>query len=258
MKSIKTCIKVILDSAMMILFLLLYRKNVISLTFHEVAGMAVLCLMLVHLLANGSWVKAVTKNLSSSSVSMRTKISWIVDFLLFLCILVMIVTALLISKKLFPLTGGHHSLTPLHFFTASIFLLLSGIHFGLHLQRIVKRFVPGNGKARRAAYAVLAAAGLCICAAGVKGISEIPYQKWISAPFVSMSAQNHPDGNTLRPFSRDAHMEQNHAQQPVHAGTVLLFFMKMLSVLMLFAIPVCVVDWIVSLRKQKLNERMNK
>ena len=54
----------------------------------------------------------------------------VVNALLILSWICVMVTGVLVSKKLFPFQIS--SLNPLHFFSAALALVMTGIHFGLH------------------------------------------------------------------------------------------------------------------------------
>ena len=78
----KTSVKLLLDAFMLIILVLLYKKNVISLVFHEAAGIAICLLIVIHLLLNRKWISGVTQGLCKRETPLRTKISYAVDLLL--------------------------------------------------------------------------------------------------------------------------------------------------------------------------------
>lgn len=194
MKILTSVLKLILDILMFVTLMLLYSKNVISLTFHELAGLIVLFAMLFHVLINGKWVCAVTKKMLDKTFPVKTKVQWVSDFLLLICTLAMLVTSFLISKALLPnFLGGHNNIIPFHFFFASIFLILLGIHVGLHFKYIAN-VITKKREHKKATKITAIVAAIIIAIAGVYSISTTSYRKWITAPF-STSQQQHGSSN---------------------------------------------------------------
>ena len=54
-------LKLALDAIMLILLVLMYKKQVISMEFHEIGGLALIGLFLIHHLVNAKWIGAVTR-----------------------------------------------------------------------------------------------------------------------------------------------------------------------------------------------------
>ena len=198
MKIRTSVLKLILDILMFVTLMLLYSKNVISLTFHELTGLIVLFVMLFHVLINGKWVCAVTKKMFDKSFSVRTKFLWVMDFLLLICTLAMLVTSFLISKALLPnFLGGHNSLIPFHFFFAALLVILLGIHVGLHFKYIAN-VISKKKKQRKATKITAIIAAVLIAVAGIYSISTTSYIRWIKAPFSTTQIQGHGSGNGQR------------------------------------------------------------
>lgn len=76
--------KLILDAVMAIVLALLYNKRVLGMAFHEIAGIAICGLFIIHKLLNRKWIAAVTRSLFSRQTPVRQKLSWVLDFLLLL------------------------------------------------------------------------------------------------------------------------------------------------------------------------------
>ncbi|MBQ7170323.1 MAG: hypothetical protein IJR63_10530 [Synergistaceae bacterium] len=96
--------RLVLDAVMMMLVALLYRKNVISLAFHEVAGLALGILFIVHIAFNRKWIAAVSRNFKSTSG--HVKALAVVNVLLLVSWAAAIITGILISKKVFAFDWG--------------------------------------------------------------------------------------------------------------------------------------------------------
>jgi ABC-type methionine transport system permease subunit len=180
--------KLLLDAAMVVVFSILYSKSVISLAFHEVAGLVILGVALIHVLLNWKWVVGMTKKIFSKNLPAKTRVLYIVDFLLLVCVIVMIVTSLLISKKLFGTSiGNHSSLNPLHFCTAAIMLILIGVHLGLHFSYI-KTTLAGPKTMRKIVLVILLVLAAACCVYGVYTLANSSFIRWISAPFSAGNA----------------------------------------------------------------------
>ena len=63
MKSVRMKFRLLIDAFLIIVFAFLYKKNAISLPFHEGAGLAILVLSLLHFLIGSRFVTSVTKRL---------------------------------------------------------------------------------------------------------------------------------------------------------------------------------------------------
>lgn len=162
-------IKLGLDLLMLIIVLLMYRKNVLGLAFHELGGIALCALYILHILLNGKWVRAVSPRLFSKKTAFRCKLNWILDFLLLLCFAYILISGILISKILFHGLHGASVFKTGHFAVSALALVLIGIHLGLHYQSIRNRIA-----ARKASLQLrrTAAAGLSLLILGI-GIYEI-------------------------------------------------------------------------------------
>jgi len=182
MKSKKIIFKLIFDLCMFVTLMLLYRKNIISLAFHEIAGLIVLGAMLIHVLINGNWVKAVTGKIFQKGFSAKQKVNWIVDFLELITVIGMIVTSLLINKRTIPAIGNHNALNPYHFFFAAILLVLVGVHVGLHFS-FIKNTLSSAKKSPIVTKIILIICGVGSAAFGIYSIFTTSFLKWIKAPF---------------------------------------------------------------------------
>ena len=101
--------------------------------FHEIAGIAICGLFIIHKLLNRKWIAAVTRSLFSRQTPVRQKLSWVLDFLLLLSFGYVLVSGILISKVVFPASGGNHAFQAGHYAAAALALALTGVHIGLHV-----------------------------------------------------------------------------------------------------------------------------
>lgn len=239
MKSKKTIFKLIFDLCMFITLMILYKKNIISLDFHEIAGLVVLGAMLIHVLINGGWVKAVTGKIFQKGFSTKQKVNWIVDFLELITVIGLIVTSLLINKRTFPAIGNHKELNPYHFFFAAVLLVLVGIHVGLHFS-FIKNSIGGVKKSSVVSRIIFIIAGVISGGFGIYSICTTGFLRWIKAPFISMANMQHGGGG----------------KPPVTAFSfpdLLLLFAQMTCIALLFGIIAFLIQ---TLLKKKQNKNL--
>ena len=65
MKNRSVAVRIVLDVVMLAFLASLYSKNVISLAYHEAAGLVLLVLIAVHTLLNRRWLTAVAHAFSA-------------------------------------------------------------------------------------------------------------------------------------------------------------------------------------------------
>lgn len=102
--------------------------------FHEIAGLVIGAVVLIHCLINFKWIKSVTLKLFNKNMATRTRIVYLLDLLLLIDVVVIILSGIFISKVIFPnlrLTGIT-SLKGIHIFASYLSLAIIGIHLGLH------------------------------------------------------------------------------------------------------------------------------
>lgn len=136
-------IKMILDIVMTLVLVLLYNKRVISgLAFHEMAGLCIGGVFIIHKALNWRWIKQITLNITKKKISLRTKICYAIDVLLLFSFSYIIVSGIIISKVLFPnINIGNESLFSItHKSVAYAALILIGIHIGLHWSWVTNIF----------------------------------------------------------------------------------------------------------------------
>lgn len=136
-------VKIFLDILMMLVFVLLYNKGVLSgLQFHEIAGLCLGGVFIIHIGLNWRWVKQVTLNILKKKMAIKTRIGYVVDLLLLGAIGYIIISGIIISKVLFPNinVGNEMFFESTHISVAYAALLLVGIHLGLHWDWVMDMF----------------------------------------------------------------------------------------------------------------------
>jgi len=177
--------KLLLDLIMVISFITMYKKNVISLTYHEIVGLSALGIAVVHLILNWKWVVGTTKNIFGKSTPARLRAMYIVDMLLVLCVVVMLVSSVLISKIVFSGITAGNIWKPIHFSMAGLMLVLMGVHLGLHAHYI--HVTLGNKAVKQAVGRTVLVICLLACCFGVYSMTTTSFLRWFSMPFSSSS-----------------------------------------------------------------------
>ena len=178
-------LKLVLDAVMLILLVLMYKKQVISLEFHEIGGLALIGLFLIHHLVNAKWIGAVTQRLFAKETPGLVRARYIVDALLLLAFLAVGVTGVFISKVVFSLHVAGNFKT-LHYFASALAILLMGIHLGLHADYIFGKLLrKGANKAAKIALCVLLAA---LIAFGGYSLTTTSFLRYLAAPLQMANA----------------------------------------------------------------------
>ena len=135
----KSIFKGIFDLFMAILLFFMFDKITLGIKFHEIGGLIAILLFFLHILINRKWVINITKNLFNKQISIKVKLNYFINFMLLLDVILMLVTGIFMSKILFR-NFNLPNITmskQLHFFSASVFIILLGIHVGFHWKWIV-------------------------------------------------------------------------------------------------------------------------
>lgn len=188
----KNTFKFFLDLVMSVLLVLMYRKNILTLQFHEIGGIIVCCLFILHFAINKNWIFAITKIAFKKGTPIKTRISYILDMILLVDTVAILFTGIGINKVTVPqiafLPGKAISL---HFFFGAVFLIFACIHIGLHWNWIKNMIYK---KALPKIAVILLSVVLCfVMAAGAMNLSKSSMGRWISAPFVSAPTDEHSE-----------------------------------------------------------------
>jgi hypothetical protein len=180
----KTVVKVILDFIMELLLVLMYQKKVISLDFHEIGGLSLFGLFLIHKLLNWKWITKVTGRLFNKTLPLKTKLCYWLDVLLLISFVTIIVSGILISEILFSFAAAPGWKT-VHYFSAALSLVIIGMHLGLHwgfLMNVWKKLVRLPRLVARPLAAVLLVA---ILGFGGYSLATTSFLLWLEMPFDS-------------------------------------------------------------------------
>jgi uncharacterized protein YjeT (DUF2065 family) len=186
----KNIVKIVLDIIMTVLLILMYSKNVISISFHEVGGLVVCGLFLIHKGLNWKWIVTVSKRLFDKSLPAKTRLGYIVNVLLFISTIFVALSGIMISKTIiiFRSISSEGMFWKMgHYFSAAILLVLVGVHIGLHWSFIKSMF----GKMLKLPAAVVKSIGI-ICLAiviiyGGYNTATTSFIRWLISPITAFT-----------------------------------------------------------------------
>lgn len=135
-------IKGLLDLVMVLVLALLYNKHLLGgMAFHEIAGLALGGVFIVHAAFNARWIGAMTRRLFSRETPFRLKLCYVLDALLALMFLFIIVSGLFINRTLLPgLRLEGHLWQVLHKIVSYWAVAFAGLHVGLHWTWVMGLF----------------------------------------------------------------------------------------------------------------------
>ena len=133
----KNIIKIVLDTIMIFVLVLMYKKSSISMQFHEIGGLILLAVFIVHLVINKGFITAVSKRFFKKGLPVKVRIGYIIDLLLLLSFVLIGISGVMISKIVFSFSaGGGNEWKVVHYFCSALALILIGIHTGFHRKFI--------------------------------------------------------------------------------------------------------------------------
>ncbi len=203
MKNKRNYLKLALDAAMVIVLALLYRKQAISMAFHEIAGLALIGVFFIHIALNGKWVQAVSTKLFAKTTPAKARLLCIVDALLLVSFVLIGVSGVLISKVLFSFQAGGAWKT-VHYFCAALSILLMGVHLGLHSAWIGGMLQKLTHLPRRAGLVLATVLTVVICAFGIYSFAASSFGMWITMPFSASQGMEGEHGDISGKLPDDA------------------------------------------------------
>lgn len=137
----------VLDVALLLLFLLLFEPKGTGVTVHEWGGLAFGATIIVHLLLHWNWVVTSTRRFFQKMKG-KVRFGYIINVAIFLSFTAILFSGLMISRSIMPLFGIESGEAPfwnwLHHTASDVTLLLVAVHIGLHgtwIMNVVKRLL---------------------------------------------------------------------------------------------------------------------
>jgi hypothetical protein len=133
--------KLVMDILVAGLVLALLSTSLTGLAWHEWLGIGVGTVLIVHLLLGWKWIAAITSRLFQSLPGL-TRITYVVDFTLFVAMTLTIYSGLMISRVAIPDLGLNGAAPNffwrgLHSFASRALLVLVGLHLAISWNWIV-------------------------------------------------------------------------------------------------------------------------
>lgn len=174
--------KIALDIIMLLLTITFFDKSLISLAYHEIAGLVLIGLLLVHIMLNIRIISALCKRFEI--IPTEIKIGMAVDLLLIVCFVWIAVSGIMISRTILTSISSDQLIFKLgHMFAGGVSIILLGIHIGLHL--CYRKFPI-------IASVLLSSVVLC---GGVYGVMHSKQISWLSIPFSTVVSSDNPREN---------------------------------------------------------------
>lgn len=184
--------KLLVDVVMIILFLMMYKKRIISIGFHEIVGLLVFAIVLIHLFFNRKLFIASSKKFNK--IKTKTKLRHVVDVILLIDFVLVVITGIMISKVLFSF--GYFGIWKfIHNFLAAFALILVGIHIGLEWDTFYSMVSKVIGLPKKPSKPVIIVISLLILVGGAFSIANTSFAEWLSGPFTYDSNDSHGNGH---------------------------------------------------------------
>ncbi len=194
--------RIILDVLMLLLTLTLFSKQLISMQYHEIAGLILIALIIVHIVINIRTAKAMCKNFKKVPAAVKSGL--VVDILLLFCFGLLGISGILISHTIFiGIASDNLFFKQSHMFSGGLSVILLGVHIGLHICRKPLPVIPAI---------IVSAAVLC---GGIYGITNSSEARWLSIPFAASFQSEQPLPNHEQMNNK----ENMQRQSPRNNGT---------------------------------------
>lgn len=128
--------KIIVDILMFIILILEFSKAYLSNFVHEVLGILLVALIIIHLILNRNYIKVIFKG----KYNLSRIIMLVVNALFFISMITTIILGICISQSLFTNISTFNSqISKLHIILSSASLIILGLHLGINLKTILAK-----------------------------------------------------------------------------------------------------------------------
>jgi len=154
---IKTAADILMTAALPVLMC----YSIVGETAHEVNGIAMFVLFILHHILNFGWIKSLFKG----KYDLRRSVNTAVNALVFLCMIGLMYSGIVISKHVFTFVniGGAMTARTIHMLCAYWGLVLMSVHLGMHILQMAARIKLKNKAvvwALRIIFGMIGAAGV--------------------------------------------------------------------------------------------------
>ena len=137
---IKTAADILMTAALPVLMC----YSIVGETAHEVIGIAMFVLFILHHILNFGWIKSLFKG----KYDLRRGVNTAVNALVFLCMVGLMYSGIVISKHVFTFVniGGAMTARTIHMLCAYWGLVMMSVHLGMHISQMAVRMkLENNG-----------------------------------------------------------------------------------------------------------------
>ena len=137
--------KIFIDVLLLIDTFVLVNMDITGHLIHEILGISMAILLLIHIVTNWNWVKNVTKNFKK--VNKKAKLMYVVNILTMIIYFGAILFGIIISHELFKFeTSSNYKFVLTHVIFGRLAIIVMLMHIGMHLNRIFKNVKNKNIK----------------------------------------------------------------------------------------------------------------
>lgn len=130
--------KIIIDILLLIDTFVLVNMDITGHLIHEILGITMAILLLIHIVTNWNWIKSVTKNFKK--VNKKTKVMYVVNLLTMIVYFGAILFGIIISHELFKFeTSSNYKFVITHIIFGRLAIVIMLLHVGMHLDRMFKK-----------------------------------------------------------------------------------------------------------------------
>lgn len=189
----KQKMKIAMDLLMMILLFILNGYQFYSESMHEWLGVMILVCFILHNALNFNWYKTIRKGRYST-----VRIVYlIINFLVFICMLMQMYSGIIMSRHVFSFLNLHGAMSfvrRMHILGAYWGFLLIGVHLGLHWKTLIKRMWGNSRKYEKFPSKLSFVVGTMITLYGIYALfkRQFPTYLFLKSEFVFMDFNEFP------------------------------------------------------------------
>ena len=130
--------KIIIDILLLIDTFVLVNMDITGHLIHEILGITMAILLLIHIVTNWNWIKSVTKNFKK--VNKKTKVMYVVSLLTMIVYFGAILFGVIISHELFKFeTSSNYKFVITHIIFGRLAIVVMLLHVGMHIDRMFSK-----------------------------------------------------------------------------------------------------------------------
>lgn len=207
----KNIIKYVLDVVLSVGFMLMYDKMAIGIKLHELLGLGIGVGVIIHLILNYKWIIAISKKIFSTKLNNRTRVLYIINMLLVVCMILIMVGGIFISKTILTNINSPNKgiFKAIHIAASNVALALIGIHVGINfnwVRGMTKKIFKIKESTK---YTQLIARGL-VCVIFVFGAYNISSQRFIEKTVMVFKT------NQMQPMGEHSDKDRGNGERGQH------------------------------------------